>query len=82
MAAGDEYQVKQSCFCCGASFAFGMNAYHGRHISRYRITVCDTCYMANWDGWAPHLEQKIVAHAQAKGIELPHRNSKGWLPRD
>jgi len=41
-----------------------------------------TCWEANWDGWAPHLEAKVTARLKAKGLPLPARNAKGWLPRD
>lgn len=75
-------QVRLNCFCCGQSFAFGTNAYHGRYVPQYRISVCSVCYQANWDGWAPHLESRIREHADAEGLVLPPRNTKGWLPRD
>ena len=69
------------CFTCGDEFQFGPNIYAGTHIRAYNITVCRTCYSANWDGWAPSYEPKILKHLEEKGLPTPERNSKGWLPR-
>jgi hypothetical protein len=34
----------------------------GKHTRRYGIDVCDT---SNWDGWAPHVVEKLGAHLVA-----------------
>lgn len=70
------------CFNCNSEFQFGPHRYDGTHIQGYGITVCQTCYRANWDGWAPIWEPKIVKHLQDKGVPIPSRNSGGWLPRE
>lgn len=71
-----------SCALCGATFQFGPRVYDGRHIARYNMTVCRGCYQANWDGWAPVLEEMFESHLRKHGIPLPERNEKGWYPRD
>lgn len=75
-------QITELCFSCGQSFAFGQNAYHGRFIPNYQIMVCRGCNDANWEGWAPFVEGKLLAHLKAKGLEVPARNAQGLLPRD
>lgn len=75
-------KIMCSCSLCGNHFQFGPHRYDGKHISRYQITVCMSCWNGNWDGWAPHLEERLIAHLQQKGIPIPERNAKGWLPRE
>ena len=70
------------CFCCEAEFPFGPHVYLGRHLSGYDITVCNICYDANWDGWAPFYGERISARLHLRGIEPPERNASGLLPRD
>jgi hypothetical protein len=70
------------CFICGGDFQFGPHRYEGRKIPRYNINVCNNCYEANWDGWAPHYEKKLVAHLRKEDLPIPERNAEGWLPRD
>ena len=70
------------CFMCGRDFQFGPHIYRGKGIPRYNISVCDTCYEGNWDGWAPECEKKLVEHLEKDGLPIPERNEKGWLPRD
>ena len=60
----------------------GPHLYSGEFIKLYEIAVCSICYQANWDGWAPHFEQRLVAHLEKCGRPIPQRNEKGWLPRD
>jgi hypothetical protein len=59
----------------------GPHIYEGKHIAIYELDVCKSCYDSNWDGWAPHHEEKLIGHLQAKGIPIPDRNDKGWYPR-
>jgi hypothetical protein len=70
-----------TCECCGSQFQFGADVYDGKKLPAYDMMVCMGCYQANWDGWAPHYEPKILAHLEAKGIPVPERNAQGWLPR-
>ena len=78
----DIEQFMVPCFFCGRQFQFGPHAYRGQHISRYQVTACEGCYAGNWDGWAPHFEARLVPHLRDKGLPIPPRNAKGWLPRD
>ena len=75
-------KIMCSCALCGNPFQFGPHHYDGKHISRYQITVCMSCWTGNWDGWAPHLEERLIAYLQQKGLPIPERNAKGWLPRE
>ena len=67
---------------CGRQFQMGPHRYDGKFISRYQISVCRACYEGNWDGWAPHWEQHLVAHLKKNKLQIPEPNAKGWLPRD
>jgi hypothetical protein len=60
----------------------GEGVYEGHEVASYKIFVCDTCYSSNWDGWAPYYEEFILTHLKEKGLPIPDRNEKGWLPRD
>lgn len=79
---GHDTKIFERCFTCGGEFRYGPQRYDGRAINRYDIAVCRACYEGNWDGWAPHYEEKLVAHLDEKGIPHPKRNDKGWWPRD
>jgi hypothetical protein len=72
----------ESCFTCGQGYQYGPSIYAGEHLPTYDVAVCSTCYGANWDGWAPVHERKLLAHLVATGRPVPSRNAKGWLPRD
>ena len=75
-------KLMRACDVCGQEFQFGPNAYDGKYIPKYLITVCSGCYAANWDGWAPHFEPAVTRKLKEQGLVLPARNAKGWLPRD
>jgi hypothetical protein len=77
-----DVKFMQCCDTCGTNYQFGPHVYDGKTIPTYGINVCMTCWQANWDGWAPYLEAKVTAKLEAKGLPLPARNAKGWLPRD
>lgn len=77
-----EPKIMDSCFICGSQFQMGPHHYDGKFISSYQISVCNSCWNSNWDGWVPHYEQKLLAHLKEKNISIPKRNSKGWLPRE
>ncbi|MCL1127986.1 hypothetical protein [Shewanella surugensis] len=71
-----------NCFLCRDSFQFGPGLYDGKTIPLYGgITVCMGCYKWNWDGWNPEHEDKLISHLNEKGLPIPERNEKGWLPR-
>ena len=70
------------CDACSSLFHFGPHAYRGTYIPTYKVTVCESCYRVNLDGWAPHLEQAITAKLREFGTEFPARNPAGLLPRD
>lgn len=77
-----EFKHMQRCDLCGSEYQFGPHTYDGKYIERYQLGVCRPCYEGNWDGWAPDYEEKILNHLKNKGLPVPERNSKGWLPRD
>lgn len=70
------------CGICGLEFQFGPHIYNGKHIASYQLTVCKGCWDGNWDGWGNTAEEKLIAHLKEKGISIPKRNEKGWLPRE
>lgn len=77
-----EQKFMHLCDMCGSSFQFGPHRYDGSHLARYDMTVCSTCWKSNWDGWAPHLEERILTHLNARGLSVPERNKAGLLPRE
>ncbi|MDR5653910.1 hypothetical protein [Ruixingdingia sedimenti] len=82
MADRDGYKFMQTCFTCGSGYQFGPGRYDGKHIARYGIDVCRSCYEGNWDGWAPHYGEKIIVHLNMKDLPIPAVNASGFLPRD
>jgi hypothetical protein len=77
-----EFKHMYLCQMCGAEYHMGAHRYDGKHIPRYNLDVCKSCYESNWDGWAPHYESKLVEHLRKQNLPLPERNEKGWYPRD
>jgi hypothetical protein len=77
-----EFKFMVRCFMCGSEFQMGPHRYDGKHIPRYKIDVCRACYDGNWDGWAPHCEERLIEHLEKEGISIPKRNKRGWIPRD
>ena len=75
-------KIMKPCDLCDHSFQFGPQRYEGQYLNHYEMLLCEGCYKGNWDGFAPHYEEKIKAHLNSKGIPLPERNEKGWFPRD
>lgn len=68
---------------CGASYQHGPHRYDGHKLNLYGgLFACDTCWQSNHDGWAPHFEKKLLAHLKEKGLPVPQKNAKGFLPRD
>lgn len=74
--------IMSTCDVCGGQFRYGPHRYDLRRNQTYDIMVCDTCHQANWDGWAPHYEEKVTKRLKEKGLPLPARNQKDWLPRE
>lgn len=70
------------CFMCDSEYQMGPHRYDGKYIPRYKINVCKICYGGNWDGWAPHYEDKLIEHLKKESIPIPEKNEKGWFPRD
>ncbi len=77
-----EHKVAYACFMCGSQFRMGPHVYDGKHIHSYDISVCKSCYDGNWDGWASHNEQRLLAHLKERGLPVPKRNEKDRLPRE
>ena len=74
--------IIERCDLCGADFQYGPIAYFGTYVPTYRVMACYRCYAANWDGWAPDLEELVTRNLTAKGLRIAERNTKGLLPRD
>ncbi len=77
----EETKMMYSCDLCGSKYQMGSGIYNGKYIKLYELNVCMPCYDGNWDGWNPHYEELIVAHLNKKGLPIPEKNAKGWLPR-
>lgn len=75
------FKIFNNCELCGKQYQSGPHLYEGRHSKLFDIWVCQICWDANWDGWSPTLEEKLVNHLKKKGLPIPERNSKGWFPR-
>jgi hypothetical protein len=71
-----------TCFVCAKELQMGFDRWDGTFVPRYAITVCAACYQNHWDGWAPDLEERLIQHLRSKGLPIPDRNDRGWLPRD
>ena len=82
MTRDDRKPLMFKCQLCASPYQAGPGVYTGKTIAGYQLSVCNTCYAANWDGWSPAHEAKFVAHLEGLGIPLPERNEKGWYPRD
>lgn len=81
MRKPEEIKVMIPCDMCGASFQFGPHRYDGKYIGAYKLTVCKTCFEANWDGWSPAYERRLEKHLRKNGIALPARNQLGHYQR-
>ena len=77
-----EPKVMIRCFMCDSEYQMGPHRDDGKYIPQYKINVCRICYDGNWDGWAPHYEDRLMEQLKKEDIPVPERNSKGWLPRD
>ena len=76
-----EHKVMEKCELCGGQYQHGPHLYEGERSKLFDMVVCSTCWESNWDGWAPHLEQILLAHLKTKGLPAPERNAKGLFPR-
>lgn len=56
------------------------SVFDGKNLKRYHMTVCDTCYWDNADGWAPEFEALLLASLKEHGLPTPERNANGLLP--
>jgi hypothetical protein len=73
-----------TCAVCDSKFCFGPHRYDGRRLSPKTYgdaMVCLSCYQANYDGWGPYAEEKLLVHLARQNLPEPERNQKGWLPR-
>ena len=75
-------KIMLNCELCNRAYQFGPHLYSGKYIRKYELSVCMGCYTVNHDGWAPHLEEKIIKHIENKGLSIPRKNCNGYLPRD
>ena len=70
------------CGVCGKPIQMGPHRYEGTWNKTYQLTACSACNAGNWDGWAPHLEERVTQVLRDKGLNIPPRNSKGFLPHE
>jgi hypothetical protein len=74
--------IIERCDLCGEEFQYGPMAYFGTYVPTYQVMTCNKCYVANCDGWAPKLEEKVTRNLKAKGLKIPERKINGLLPRE
>lgn len=76
-------KIMFSCDVCGNPYQHGPHYYESHKLELYGdIFCCDSCWKGNWDGWAPNHEEILLNHLKEKGLPIPKRNEKGWLPRN
>ena len=73
-------KAQYECFVCGKPIRMGPQHYEGRFLRRYQVRICTPCADMNRIGWAPRNEDRLLAHLSERGIPIPERNMKGWLP--
>ncbi len=78
---GKMKELRTKCDLCDRLFRFGPGRYQGKYIQHYEMTLCNSCFKRNWDGFTPGLEAQFIAHMKSKGIALPERNDEGCYPR-
>ncbi len=78
----EEKMNLRRCEMCDREYQSAPHRYDGKVIRKLRLEVCATCYAGNEDGWAPHLESRLLDHLKEKGLPVPERNSNGLIPRD
>jgi hypothetical protein len=69
------------CDLCGKQYQNGPNRY-GYIVKLYEMAICNSCWIGNHDGFAPHYEDKILNHLKQNNLPVPERNIKGLLPRE
>lgn len=73
--------IMQVCDVCDDKYQHGPGRY-GHKLHLYGGGCCGICWEANWDGWAPHYDEKLLALLKKNGLPVPARNAKGLLPRN
>jgi hypothetical protein len=74
----------KKCPLCKMPYQFGPEVYEGHKLIRYGdLFVCDTCWRGagRQSGWNPTYEKVLLEYLKAKGLPIPKRNAKGFLPR-
>lgn len=70
------------CDFCLKDFIFDGDRGIGCVLHEYGDLVsCPDCLAGNHDGWGPHDEKVIIKRCKERGIPLPPRNEKEWLPQ-
>ena len=71
------------CDVCGREYTHGSHRYDGHKLLLYGgVFACDPCWMGNHDGWAPHLEERLLELLNEKKLPVPPRIANRLLPRD
>ena len=72
----------RDCEVCAQSLEYGPHRHELRRIALYDIFACTACLQSNWDGWAPHLEERVVKKLRASSMAEPKRLENGSLLRE
>jgi hypothetical protein len=70
------------CDLCEQQYQQGPHRYEGHTLKLYGITICDSCWNGNHDGFSPHYDKILLEHLRKNNFLVPERNIHGWLPRE
>ena len=75
----DKKPIEYDCFFCERPYPFGPDAYEGRPIKLYRISICDACSASFAMSVPPHYEGKLRSHLKIEGLPEPELHSDGLI---
>ena len=72
---------KIDCGLCDESKTYGPHIYDLVRVERYGLMVCRSCFAANWDGWSPQYEPRLLKSLKDNKLQVPPRLSNRLFPR-
>lgn len=67
----------RECFLYGRKFQFEPNAYLGKRVKAWDVTVRNDCYAAQRGGIVPTVYPHLAEHLQARGVTLEYDEQGG-----
>ncbi|MDP1837769.1 MAG: hypothetical protein Q8N31_06090 [Reyranella sp.] len=74
----DDLIIMNDCEMCGNEYRDGQHVYKGRNIHPWKIRVCRTCHVMNWDGIVEDHQPRLMAHLAKHQISVEY-NKAGWI---